>query len=275
MVQVGVIFPPWFPPERLRSTALAAEEAGVDQLWLWEDCFFESGLAAAAAALAWTERLQVGIGLLPVPLRNVAIEAMEIATLDRLFPGRLIPVVGHGVQSWMGQVGARAQAPLTLLREHIMALDALLAGEEVTTSGRYVTLDDVRLAWPPSSPLRVWGGSSGERTLAMLGEVAGGVLLDSSTSPARVAEVVELLRSAGEAVGRPSLPEIAVYVHCSRGPADDEPARLSGDAAQVAEGIARFAAAGAGTVVLRPAEGEPDLEGLVRWIGAEVLPLLR
>jgi len=32
--RVGMIFPPWFPPERLRSTAGAAEEPGVDQLWL-------------------------------------------------------------------------------------------------------------------------------------------------------------------------------------------------------------------------------------------------
>ena len=94
MPQVGVIFPPWFPPERLRSTALAAEAAGVDELWVWEDCFFESGLAAASAALAWTQRLHVRVGLLPVPLRNVAIEAMEIATVDRLFPGRFQPVVG-------------------------------------------------------------------------------------------------------------------------------------------------------------------------------------
>ena len=47
----------------------------------------------------------VGIGLLPVPLRNVALTAMEIATLDRLFPGRLVPGVGHGVLDWMGQVG--------------------------------------------------------------------------------------------------------------------------------------------------------------------------
>ena len=54
-------------------------------MWLWEDCFAESGIATAAAALAWTERLTVGIGLLPVPLRNVALSAMENATLERLF----------------------------------------------------------------------------------------------------------------------------------------------------------------------------------------------
>ena len=34
-----------------------------------------------------TSRVTVGIGLLPVPLRNVALTAMEIATMARLFPG--------------------------------------------------------------------------------------------------------------------------------------------------------------------------------------------
>jgi alkanesulfonate monooxygenase SsuD/methylene tetrahydromethanopterin reductase-like flavin-dependent oxidoreductase (luciferase family) len=42
--------------------------------------------------------VSVGIGLLPVPLRNVAITAMEAATLHRLFPNRLLLGVGHGVQ---------------------------------------------------------------------------------------------------------------------------------------------------------------------------------
>ena len=105
---VGAVFLPQFPPERLRSVAEAADEAGLAQLWLWEDCFWEGGIATAAAALAWTERLQVGVGLLPVPLRNVALTAMELATLHRLFPGRPLTGVGHGVQDWMGQVGARA-----------------------------------------------------------------------------------------------------------------------------------------------------------------------
>ena len=87
-----------------------------------------------------------------MPLRNVAITAMELATLERLFPGRVMPGVGHDVRDWMGQVGARAESPMTLLREYATALRALLHGEQVTTSGRYVRLDGVALDWPPSPP---------------------------------------------------------------------------------------------------------------------------
>ena len=58
MVTLGVIFPPDQPPEALLDVARATETAGIPQLWLWEDCFKESGLAPAAAALARLEGLE-------------------------------------------------------------------------------------------------------------------------------------------------------------------------------------------------------------------------
>ncbi|MCZ9336673.1 LLM class flavin-dependent oxidoreductase, partial [Streptomyces sp. TRM76130] len=72
MTALGAVFRPQLAPERLRVVARTADEAGLDELWLWEDCFREGGISTAAAALAWTERIRVGVGLLPVPLRNVA-----------------------------------------------------------------------------------------------------------------------------------------------------------------------------------------------------------
>jgi len=134
-MEVGLIFPPDQPPEALLEVARAAEDAGIPELWLWEDCFAESGIACAAAALAATDHLRVGIGLMPVPLRNVALTAMEVATLARMFPGRLLPGIGHGVLEWMGQAGVRADSPLTLLREYAVALRRLLDGEQVHRTG--------------------------------------------------------------------------------------------------------------------------------------------
>lgn len=121
MTKLGAVYLPQLPPDRLRSVVQAADDSGLDQLWLWEDCFLYSGIAAAAAALAWTDRVKLGIGLMPVPLRNVALTAMELATLEQLFPGRILPGVGHGVQDWMEQIGARATSPMTLLREYVPA----------------------------------------------------------------------------------------------------------------------------------------------------------
>jgi alkanesulfonate monooxygenase SsuD/methylene tetrahydromethanopterin reductase-like flavin-dependent oxidoreductase (luciferase family) len=260
MTVLGAIFRPTQPPERLLPTARAAEAAGIDELWLWEDCFEQGGLAAAAAALASTERLRVGIGVLPVPLRNPALAAMEIASLHRMFPGRVEVGVGHGVQEWMGQVGARVESPLTLLREYLLALRALLAGETVTTEGRYVRLRDVTLHWPPHDPVSVYVAAIGPKTVALAGEVGDGLVLTSETPLDDVPAVrarFAAARPEGAAPGR-----ITYYL-----PADD-------DAAAVAARIEQFAAAGADAVVPFSAPDD-DPEAFVRYLADAVLPRVR
>ncbi|MBK3581875.1 LLM class flavin-dependent oxidoreductase, partial [Streptomyces sp. MBT65] len=203
MTGLGAVFRPQLPPERLREVVRLADASGLEELWLWEDCFREGGISAAAAALAWSERVRVGVGLLPVPLRNVAITAMEAATLYRLFPGRAILGVGHGVQDWMGQVGARVESPVTLLREHLDALRALLRGERLTTDGRYVKLDDVGLDWPPAGPVEILAGATGPRTLRLSGAAADGTILTSSTSPDGVRRARRLIDEGRESAAAP------------------------------------------------------------------------
>ena len=287
---LGVVFRPQLAPERLRAVAQLADATELEELWLWEDCFREGGISTAAAALAWTERVRVGVGLLPVPLRNVAITAMETAALHRMFPGRAIVGVGHGVQDWMGQVGARAESPITLLREHLAALRALLRGERVTTDGRYVRLDDVALDWPPDGPVEVLAGAGGPRSLRLSGEAADGTILTASTSPDGVRKARRLIDEGRESAGRTGEPhKVVVYLLAATGA--DAAARLraelvdegldhvpdlgvAGDADAVAKAVQRLADAGADTVILQPTGDEPDPEGFVRFAAAEVRPLV-
>src|SRR5690606_31211664 len=126
------------------------ESAGVDRLWVIEDCFFTAGVSLAASALAVTARLQVGVGILPAVARPAAVTAMEIATLANLAPGRFTAGIGHGVQDWMAQMGVRPRSPLGALDETISNVKRLLSGEEVSFEGDYVVLDRVRLDQPPS-----------------------------------------------------------------------------------------------------------------------------
>jgi alkanesulfonate monooxygenase SsuD/methylene tetrahydromethanopterin reductase-like flavin-dependent oxidoreductase (luciferase family) len=278
MTILGAIFLPQNPPERLRDVARAADSAGLEELWLWEDSFFNSGVAAASAALAWTTNLRVGIGILPVPFRNVALTAMEIATLRRLFGGRALVGVGHGVPEWMAQVGARAPSPMTLLREYVTALQALLSGETVTTAGRYVTLDGVRLAWPPDPAPELYLGAIGRQTLRLSGELAQGTILVGGTTPERV-------RAARHDIGVDDH-KVVMFLPAATGPgaaerlADQqrrygiEDPGVAGDAVAVAEGVRRWADAGADTVVLQPTVDEPDIEGFVRFVAREVRPLV-
>ncbi len=61
MTNLGAVCRPEIPPESLPEVARAAQDSGLDELWLWEDCFWGGAVAAA----------------------------LETAMLHRLFPGRL------------------------------------------------------------------------------------------------------------------------------------------------------------------------------------------
>jgi alkanesulfonate monooxygenase SsuD/methylene tetrahydromethanopterin reductase-like flavin-dependent oxidoreductase (luciferase family) len=262
MTTLGAIARPNLPPERIREVALAAEAAGLDELWVWEDSYWEGGISMSAALLGMTERLRVGVGLLPVPLRNVTLAAMEIAAVDRLFPGRFIAGLGHGVQEWMGQSGVRARSPMTLMREYIGALRPLLSGDEVSTSGDYVTLDRVRLVWPPASATPLHIGGVGPNSLRVSGEVGDGTILVSDTRLDDLPRILGLIQEGRRASGRTGHHEVTVFVSAS-----------VGDPAETADAVHAWGEAGADRVVLEPAADEPDPVGFVQF-AAQVQPLV-
>lgn len=286
---LAVAFLPWFAPERWKTAVQTADRAGLDEIWLWEDCFAEAGISMAAAGLAWTERIRVGVGLFPAPLRNVALLGMELAGLAGMFPGRFLGGVGHGVQDWMGQAGARVDSPVTLLREYLTALRRLLDGDEVSVTGRYVRLDRVRLAWPPGPGFPVLAGSSGPRSLAVCGELAAGTLLSGGVDPTTVRRSVELVTAARQQAGLAGAHPIVASVLVAVGPGaerrlerearawdfpPDSDLTVTGDAAAVAAGLQRWVRAGASTVVVQPTRDEPDLPALIEFVAHQVRPLL-
>ncbi|GAB2511497.1 LLM class flavin-dependent oxidoreductase [Microbacterium petrolearium] len=257
---VGVVFRPQSPPEQLRAIARTADEADVAELWLWEDCFLEGGLTAATAALVSTDRVRVGIGLLPVPLRNPALAAMEIATLERLAPGRLVAGFGHGVLDWMGQVGARVASPLTLLREYVTAVRALLEGQTVDVDGRYVSLADVALGWPPEAAPEIAVGATRPKTLRLAGELGDSVLLDAANDAAAVRAARAVVEEGWAAAGRPGRPVVRAFAEIDpRGGALEQ---------RIADRIGELADAGADAIAIQAPADAPDprvlLESLPR-----------
>jgi 5,10-methylenetetrahydromethanopterin reductase len=286
VTRLGICFVPTLPPARLRSLATAAESAGLDELWVWEDCFKESAIASAAAALAWTDRITVGISLMPTPLRNAALCAMELANLAGMFPDRLIAGLGHGIQEWMGQAGARVASPLTLLEEYVTAVRRLLAGERVRVEGRYVRLDNVALDWPPATPPPLMLGGAGPKSVAQAARLGDGNLLGAALTDDEIREICELITRHRGQPGHPvQVPLIAATGPEAQARVDAEVPRwfrradqgigAAGDAEAIAGVIRRLAGIGVTSVTIQPTEDEPDLEGFIGFLGRDVRPLVR
>jgi len=232
-VRLGAMFRRERAPEELVSFAREVDALGLDDLWIVEDCFWAGGLTAAAAALAVTDRIAVGMGIVPVVARNAAITAMEMGGLARMFPGRFTAGIGHGVASWMGQIGAMPPSQLAALEETIDAVRRLLDGERLSVAGRHVVLDDVQLVFTASPRPPIVVGVTGPKGIDVSARVADGLLLPEGSSPAFV-------RAAVQRFGRPAEcpAECVVYVLYA---VDDDAAVAR---SMVAASVDEFAAAG-------------------------------
>jgi 5,10-methylenetetrahydromethanopterin reductase len=208
---VGVMLPREIPPGDLARVARACEAAGFDEVWVVEDCFFTGGLTTAALALAATSRVTVGIGILPAVVRNAAFTAMELATLAGAFPGRVHAGLGHGVASWMAQVGSAPTSWLTSIRETTVAVRDLLHGRSVTTTGEYVALEGVRLEFAPEQPPPLSLGVRGPRSVAVAGAHADGLILAEPTPPAYVASARARLEAAAGTSPHPGPRRVTAY----------------------------------------------------------------
>ncbi|HEV3355496.1 MAG TPA: LLM class flavin-dependent oxidoreductase [Pseudonocardiaceae bacterium] len=274
--RLAVMFDRERPTTELAGFARELDAAGVDDLWVVEDLTWAGSIATAATALALTERLRVGIGVAPAPFRNPALLAMELAALAELHPNRLIAGIGHGVPSWMAQVGAKVASPLTLMEETVVATRRLLAGETVTSEGRYVHISDVRLVHRPPVPPKVVTGVVRPKSLRLSGRVADGTVLAEGIGPdgirASLAHIAEgraertdeaahelivfidlLVDGSAEFVAKVRAERAGMYDL-----APEQVTVAAGSSEEVAGTLAQLWAAGTDTVVLRPRGSDPS-----------------
>jgi len=214
---LGVIFHPLFAPKTLVDYARRAEAAGFDELWLWEDSFFAGGFTSATLALASTQQIKIGIGIMPATVRNPLFSAMEISTLACLFPDRFLPGFGHGVDSWMRQIGAAPKSSLRALEETVNTVRALLRGENVTLHGDHVHFDNVQMKLTPPQVPPLYVGAMREKSLRVAGRAGDGTILTEMSSPAYVRWARERINAGMTETGR-SENRVVVFVQSKVNP---------------------------------------------------------
>lgn len=199
---IGLVLGSAVAPELLSGAAAAAEASGFDELWLAEDYFFTGGISAAAMALGATKSIKVGLGIVSAVVRHPAVLAMEISTISRVHPGRLVAGLGLGVPVWIRQMGLHPRSALAAMRESVMAVRRLLAGEQLTEKGEVFEFDAVKLTYPESHPTPVHMGVTGPNMLRLSGEVADGTILSVSASEPYVAWARERIDEGRAVAGR-------------------------------------------------------------------------
>jgi probable F420-dependent oxidoreductase len=151
--------PTW--PE-LRAMAVAAEESGLDSVWVADHLIHRGdqrtiGIHEAwtllAAIAASTSRIEIGPMVLAVPFRNPALVAKMAATLDEVSGGRLILGLGCGWH-WpeFDAFGYPFDHRVAAFEEALQIIVPLLRDGRVTFHGRYHSAVDAELR--PRGPRR-------------------------------------------------------------------------------------------------------------------------
>jgi probable F420-dependent oxidoreductase len=202
------------------------ERLRFDSLWLSERIGGEAPdpLVAMAFAAGRTTKLKFGMSVMVLPGRNPVVLAKELATLDRLSNGRLLPAFGLGVADPHEQQAfgvARAERA-AIFDEAMAVLRACWSGKPVTHHGARFHYDELRvMPVPKQEHIDVWLGGIAPSELKRVGRLADG-WLPSFVTPddaARGRETIEkTLAEHGRTIDEDHYGVLVPYAH---GPVPD------------------------------------------------------
>jgi probable F420-dependent oxidoreductase len=198
-------------PERFLPFVDALESHGFDSLWLSERLTGPAPdpLVALAVAAGRTRKLKLGTSVLVVPGRNPVVLAKELASLDQLSGGRLLPAVGIGapVPAEHRAFGVDRRQRARLFDEAMGLIRRLWTEDDVHHDGEYFHVDGVTLRpRPRQDPIDVWLGGGSPSELRRTGRFGDG-WLPSFTTPAQAAAGWEVVTATAAEHGRSIDPE--------------------------------------------------------------------
>lgn len=267
-MRIGAKLPNFGPLTRqvpLRETAHLAEEAGFDSVWVsdhvvmvrqssspypfspdgrmtWdpEEPWYDA-LVTMATAAAVTDRVEVGVAVLIVPMRNPLVLAKQLASLDALSGGRVVVGTGTG---WLAEEFEALEAPYATrgqrLDEWMAILRECWTGTPRNLGYQHYRLPDGVLCYPtPSRRIPMLVGGMSRHALRRVARRGDGWLALQPADAVEVGELragLETIRIEAERAGRPA-PERAAL-------------RISGPTESVADHLADLAAVGITDVIV-------------------------
>lgn len=160
----------------VRAMAVAAEESGLDSVWLADHFFYRApdetvyGMHEAwtllSAVAASTSRVELGTMVLCASFRDPGLTAKMAATLDLVSDGRLILGVGAGWHDPEYEAfGLPTDHRVGRFEEWLEIVARLVRGETVSFDGKYHRVKDAIVAPPPERRIPLLVAAFGPRML--------------------------------------------------------------------------------------------------------------
>jgi probable F420-dependent oxidoreductase len=288
-----------FDPAGFRTYMARAEALGFESAWTQEQVLSTKPnmgpIEAMTYAAACTERIRLGCVVFVTPLHSPVHLAKSLSTLDQLSRGRIEVGVGTGGGGRM--FSAFEVDPTSLVArftEGLRLMKALWTEPRVTFDGRFWQLEGAAMEPKPFQKPHppIWFGANHPAALRRAVRYGDGFFGAGSTTTARFAEQVTIVREALAEAGRdPSSFGIAKRVYIAvdddadrarRRVADGlqqlysyfglsglEAVAVSGPPDACVEGVREVAEAGAELILFTPFFDEPEQ---MERLAAEVMP---
>lgn len=257
--------------KEILSIARVAESVGFDSVWVGDHLLYRDdggpergpfdAWSILAGVAASTERIDMGPLVTCLGFRPPGLLARIARTVDDMSGGRLVLGVGCG---WnrpeFDAFGFPFDHRVARFEESFEVLRRLLSGERVTLSGRYVRVDDAVLYPRPHRPPRLMVGSNSDRmlraTLPFVNywntwwDAYGNTPEGFRKLNERISSAVLAAGRQPDDVGRSACVLVVLDRTSTERQVPDGVFPLQGTPGEIAEGLSRFAAAGADEAIL-------------------------
>jgi probable F420-dependent oxidoreductase len=254
-----------------RAMARAAEEAGFDSIWLGDHLLYrDDGRPERGPWDAWTllgalagvtERVALGPLVACLAFHPPGLIARMAAAIDEISGGRFVLGVGSGWnEGEFRAFGLPFDHRASRFIESFEIVRRLIAGERVTSDGRFWQVDDAVLLPPPARTMPIMVGTTGPRQLAAtlphvdswntwwdwFGNTAEGFAVHN-------AEITAAAQQAGRDPGeveRSACLLVALEPAAGERPSSGEVTPITGSPGHIARVVHDFAEAGADEAIL-------------------------
>lgn len=175
-----------YPAGEIVAAARAAEDRGMDGVWVTDVRFMRDCYALLGAIAVLTTRITIAAGVSDPFSRHPAGLAAIAATLAELAPGRVVLGLGAG-GSGLDKIGVVRNDPVRTVEAAIEAMRLLLDGRTASAETAGFLLKDGQLAFVPPQPVPVALVAHGPVMYRLAGRLADLAFIANYATPSAIA----------------------------------------------------------------------------------------